>query len=76
MELENLLIPQEVIDKCSFYGKIIDNVSEQIDLLEKELKIETEEPRIKVAKKIINALKITLRHYRVTQKVYAHEAGI
>ena len=71
-----LLIPQEVIDKCSFYGKIIDDLSEQIDLLEKELKTEDDNARIKVCKKIINALKTTLRHYKVTQKVYAFEAGI
>lgn len=76
MDLEKLLIPQEVIDKCSFYGKIIDDISEQIDLLEKELKTEVQEARIKVTKRIINALKTTLRHYKVTQKVYAHEAGI
>ena len=65
---------QELLNKISFYGKIIDELHTTIDLYEKELKLEEQEPRIKACKKVITGLKSTLKHFKASQKIMAFEA--
>ena len=64
---------QEVLNKISFYGKIIDDLYKKIDVYENELKTEEDTGRIKVIKKFLTGFKSTVRHYKGEQKLLAFE---